>query len=93
MDDDDDGQVNIFLASQRGDVETVRRLIESGEATALDRDPDQITPLHWAAINGQMAACRYLLDQGAEVDAVGGDLVATPLQWAARCVSNLHVEL
>lgn len=31
-----------------------------------------------------MAACRYLLEQGAEVDALGGDLVATPLQWAAR---------
>lgn len=76
--------MNIFLASQRGDVETIRSLIESGKATALDRDNDRITPLHWAAINGQMAACRYILDQGAEVDAVGGDLVATPLQWAAR---------
>lgn len=31
-----------------------------------------------------MAACRYLLEQGAEVDAQGGDLVATPMQWAAR---------
>lgn len=77
--------MNIFLAAQRGDVATLKRLIESGEATALDKDPDNITPLHWASINGQMAACRYLLDQGAEVDAVGGDLEATPLQWAARC--------
>jgi len=31
-----------------------------------------------------MAACRYLLEQGAEVDALGGELVATPMQWAAR---------
>jgi palmitoyltransferase len=77
-------KANLFLASQRGELETVRALIESGKATALDRDKDNITPLHWAAINGQMATCRYLLDQGAEVDAVGGDLVATPLQWAAR---------
>lgn len=77
-------QTNIFLASQRGDVQTIRSLIESGKATARDRDKDNITPLHWAAINAQLAACRYLLDQGAEVDAVGGDLNATPLQWAAR---------
>lgn len=42
------------------------------------------TPLHWAAINAQLATCRYLIEQGAEVDAVGGDLQATPLQWAAR---------
>ncbi|KAA1475760.1 hypothetical protein DENSPDRAFT_444704 [Dentipellis sp. KUC8613] len=48
-------------------------------------EPEQnITPLHWAAINAQVAACRYLLEQGAEVDALGGDLVATPMQWAAR---------
>ncbi|THU75997.1 hypothetical protein K435DRAFT_705907, partial [Dendrothele bispora CBS 962.96] len=59
-------------------------LIESGQAKAADRDEQSITPLHWAAINAQIAACRYLLDQGAEVDALGGDLVVTPMQWAAR---------
>jgi palmitoyltransferase ZDHHC13/17 len=31
-----------------------------------------------------LPACRYLLEQGAEVDALGGDLVAPPVQWAAR---------
>ena len=31
-----------------------------------------------------MATCRYLLDHGAEVDPIGGELKATPLQWAAR---------
>ncbi|CAL1698532.1 unnamed protein product [Somion occarium] len=76
--------VNIFVAAQRGDVQTIRMLIESGKATATDRDEQNITPLHWAAINAQVAACRYLLEQGAEVDALGGDLVATPMQWAAR---------
>lgn len=59
-------------------------LIESGRAKATDRDAQNITPLHWAAINAQLPACRYLLEQGAEVDALGGDLVATPMQWAAR---------
>ena len=61
-------------------------MIESGKAKATDRDPQNITALHWAAINAQIGACRYLLDQGAEVDARGGDLIATPMQWAARCV-------
>jgi palmitoyltransferase len=48
------------------------------------RDEQDVTPLHWAAINAQMATCRWLLDEGADVDAIGGDLKATPLQWAAR---------
>lgn len=38
----------------------------------------------------QLGACRYLLDAGADVDALGGDLVATPLQWAARCALCAH---
>jgi len=62
----------------------MRELINSGKASATDRDPQNITPLHWAAINAHVAACRFLLEQGAEVDALGGDLVATPMQWAAR---------
>lgn len=49
-----------------------------------ERDEQDVTPLHWAAINAQMATCRWLLDEGADVDAIGGDLRATPLQWAAR---------
>ncbi|THV03552.1 palmitoyltransferase AKR1 [Dendrothele bispora CBS 962.96] len=77
-------EANIFVAAQRGDVELIKQLIESGQAKATDRDEQNITPLHWAAINAQIAACRSLLDQGAEVDALGGDLVATPMQWAAR---------
>jgi ankyrin repeat protein len=59
-------------------------LIGSGRARATDKDDDNITPLHWAAINDRAEACTYLIEQGADVDAVGGMLSATPLQWAAR---------
>ncbi len=31
-----------------------------------------------------MFPLRWLLEHGAEVDPIGGDLQATPLQWAAR---------
>ncbi|PPR00301.1 hypothetical protein CVT24_004591 [Panaeolus cyanescens] len=77
-------ELSIFVAAQRGDVELMRELINSGKASVTDRDPQNITPLHWAAINAHVAACRFLLENGAEVDALGGDLVATPMQWAAR---------
>jgi palmitoyltransferase len=40
----------------------------------------------WAAINNQYAMCRFLLDNGADVNAKGGESVATPAMWAAqRC--------
>ncbi|CAO1631791.1 unnamed protein product [Parajaminaea phylloscopi] len=75
---------NIFTAAQRGDLATVIQLIDSGSATVNDRDEDDVTPLHWAAINAQVPLCRVLIERGAAVDARGGELVATPLQWAAR---------
>jgi palmitoyltransferase len=37
-----------------------------------------------AAVNGRLEACAYLIKQGADVDAVGGKSLATPLHWAAR---------
>ncbi|THU89145.1 hypothetical protein K435DRAFT_639178, partial [Dendrothele bispora CBS 962.96] len=66
-------------ATQKGDVELIKQLIEWGQVKATDWDEQNITPFYWAAINAQMAACWYLLDQGVEVDALGGNLVATPM--------------
>ena len=62
----------------------IRALIESGRARATDKDDDRITPLHMAAVSGRPEACAYLIEQGAEVNAIGGKLLATPLHWAAR---------
>jgi palmitoyltransferase ZDHHC13/17 len=50
----------------------------------MDSNDDGITALHWAAVSGKAETCTYLIDQGAEVNAVGGSKLATPLQWAAR---------
>ena len=48
--------------------------------------PFFLLPHQWAAINNQYAMCKFLLDHGAPINAVGGTSRATPLQWAAqRC--------
>ena len=59
-------------------------MIESGQASATDRNDDGISPLHLAAITGGVPLCAYLIEKGAEVNAFGGSVPATPLQWAAR---------
>jgi ankyrin repeat protein len=81
----------LHVASQRGDLGELQRLLteaketgEEGGGLANDRDAQNITSLHWASINNQVLACKILLESGAIVDAQGGDLNATPLQWAAR---------
>lgn len=74
----------LVQACQVGDFRKVNQLITSGEASVLETAPDGVTPLHWAAINNRLNICRYLLDQGASIDAKGGDLQGTPLHWACR---------
>ena len=78
-------QLSIHAIAQRGDTLSLSRLYESDPSIDLSsRDSQDVTALHWAAINAHIGTCRFLLDHGADVDAVGGDLKASPIQWAAR---------
>ncbi|KAA1081644.1 palmitoyltransferase akr1 [Puccinia graminis f. sp. tritici] len=74
----------LHLAAQRGDTEAVKQLLDSGLAHPTDVDQQQITALHWSAINGHLNLSALLIARGAVVDAFGGQLLATPLMWAAR---------
>ncbi|KAL6621559.1 ankyrin repeat-containing domain protein [Neocallimastix sp. 'constans'] len=71
-------------ASQRGLFEVVKNLILSNKAGSNDKDEQNCTALHWAAINNHLEIAKFLLIHGARVDEKGGDLLATPLHWAAR---------
>ncbi|KAL7748064.1 palmitoyltransferase akr1 [Sorochytrium milnesiophthora] len=71
-------------AAIHGDLARLQRLLDSREATATTKDSQGITALHWAAINSQLECARVLLDRGADVNAIGGDLAAPPIAWAAR---------
>jgi ankyrin repeat protein len=76
----------IHSLAQQGDLERIKELLDNGSAKATDVDSEGITALHWAAMNSAVEVCRLLLERGAEVDAVGGELHATPLHWATRWV-------
>lgn len=69
-----------------GAIEYIQKLIESKKVDPKYADDEGITPLHWAAINNQYAACKYLIEQGADVNKKGGESGATAAMWAAqRC--------
>lgn len=73
---------DIFGSAQYGHLTKIQRLVQAGKAKVTDRDEIGATALHWAAINDQVNICRYLLQQGADIDTPGGDLLGSPLQWA-----------
>lgn len=82
-DDIDCSKFNAVLAVQFGALERLRELVEAG-ADVNEPDQDTITLLHWAAINNRTNIVRYLLEQGASVDTLSGDLNSTAMHWATR---------
>lgn len=47
----------------------------------------------WAAINNHYALCHFLIESGANINAKGGDAVATPVLWAAKRCNYYIVNL
>jgi len=73
------------MAVDMGDVDGVRRILDSGHAQKLlaHRDGRRRTPLHWAAGCGTPAIVRLMLERGAQANARDASEL-TPLAIAAR---------
>eukprot|EP00158_Paraphelidium_tribonemae_P010197 Partr_v1_DN38123_c0_g1_i1_m1501 putative Zinc finger, DHHC-type containing len=75
-------------AARYGSLDKLRCLMEEAPVAARiapnQKDREDITMLHWAAINNRLLVVRYLLSQGADPRLPGGVLKETALQWAAR---------
>ncbi|XP_054164715.1 palmitoyltransferase ZDHHC17-like [Oppia nitens] len=79
----DVSHLDIVKATQYGAFERCKQLIEN-DFNVNQRDAENVTLLHWAAINNRQDLVKYYIGKGAIVDAVGGDLLSTPLHWATR---------
>jgi len=74
------GELHDF--AERGDLDGVRRLLDSGvPVDALDERDE--TALHGAAAFGHTEVLRVLLERGAAVDQTDGDQFRTALMAAA----------
>lgn len=75
---------DLVRATQFGRYEECRQYLEANLFDVNQRDSENVTLLHWAAINNQPNIVDYFLSKGADVNAIAGDLRSTPLQWATR---------
>ncbi|XP_030650293.1 putative palmitoyltransferase ZDHHC13 [Chanos chanos] len=80
---EDSSSWDIVKATQFGALERCKELIEAGY-DVRQPDKENVTLLHWAAINNRMEVVKYYISKGAVVDQLGGDLNSTPLHWAIR---------
>lgn len=77
-----DGTSVLHEAIQSGSVEVARLLVERGRANVNAKNDKGRTPLHRAVWRADVALSKYLLDIGAQVDALDEN-DRTPLHWAA----------
>ncbi|XP_029000626.1 putative palmitoyltransferase ZDHHC13 isoform X1 [Betta splendens] len=80
---DDSSSWDIVKATQFGILERCKELVEAGY-DVRQPDKENVSLLHWAAINNRTELVKYYLSKGAVVDQLGGDLNSTPLHWAIR---------
>ncbi|KAM4593387.1 putative palmitoyltransferase ZDHHC13 [Odontesthes bonariensis] len=80
---DDSTSWDIVKATQFGILERCKELVEAGY-DVRQPDKENVTLLHWAAINNRSELVKYYMSKGAIVDQLGGDLNSSPLHWAIR---------
>ena len=74
---------SIHDVAQQGDIDRLRQLIKDLPNRVNTTDPQQRTPLHWAAALGRLEAVQVLLENKAPADALALGRV-TPLQEAVK---------
>ena len=75
--------MDIFDAVMGGDLNNVKKIINSEKASVMARDNSQNTPLHIAANYNYSEIAELLIKKGADVNAVNGDL-KTPMYCTLR---------
>ena len=79
----------VFQAVASGDLQRVRELLAMSPALANAKDREGATPLHYAAFNGNQELARFLVEQGADVNARDDRFGATPAGWAIEYLRGL----
>uniref|UniRef100_A0A8K9WV16 Palmitoyltransferase n=1 Tax=Oncorhynchus mykiss TaxID=8022 RepID=A0A8K9WV16_ONCMY len=80
---DDSSSWDIVKATQFGILDRCKELVEAGY-DVRQPDKENVSLLHWAAINNRAEVVKYYISKGAAIDQLGGDLNSTPLHWAIR---------
>ena len=79
----------LHLAASKGDLKTVKRILERKEFQIESLDDSQKTPLHHAALNGHKDIVNLLLENYAEIDSLD-EWNDTPLLHA---VEKGHIDI
>jgi hypothetical protein len=69
---------NLIETVTRGDLESVRAILDANDELINQWDESGATPLHYAALNGHREIARLLVERGAEINSTDSQFGATP---------------
>ena len=84
---------NFIKLVSTGDLEQVKKMLDTNNGLVNQRDESGATPLHYATLNGQQQIVRLLVERGAEINAPDGKFGATPSGWAIEYLRELNGHL
>jgi ankyrin repeat protein len=82
----------IHDAARKGDVKKIKALLQSDPKLVSSVDSRGDTPLHLAALHGEVACAQALLDAGADINAKNHDAPYTPAEYGAVFSGSNHVD-
>jgi ankyrin repeat protein len=80
---------DFVTAAAAGDLPKVREILAGTPSLLNTKDREGATALHVAALNARQEVVRYLVAQGAEVNARDEKFGATPTGWALEYLREL----
>ncbi len=80
---------NMIDATKRGNLETIRSILDVDGQLIDQRDQSGATPLHYAAFNGHRQVVRLLVERGADINSIDTQAGATPAGWAIEYIREL----
>jgi hypothetical protein len=72
----------LHCCAERGETERCRAILEKGVVAVDVPDEDGETPLHFAVYFGFLDTTQLLVNNGANINAMGHTYQSTPLRWA-----------
>jgi ankyrin repeat protein len=73
----------VVEAAKNGDLETVRTILARDPSKLDATDENKYTALHWACMRAHWDVVKYLIEEGADLNVVGGD-GGTQINWAVH---------
>ena len=82
LDVDNEGNTGLHLASENGNFETVKYLLNTKKCNLDIENKEQFTALHLSSINGNLNICKLLIENGANLNCLNSRK-RTPLHLAS----------